>query len=138
MQFAQNKTMMKRMLWVGVFAAMAGSANAGCFDSLTTASSVNSKIRGMYVNAAGSSTYQYVILDKATCQASAGDATLGSGTKSAHYLAFKADDKTMLAVLLNAQATGAVVQFRLNPNPASVVDGYNQIAYVISPASALQ
>ncbi len=119
--------------WIGAVT----SANAGCLTSLTTTASVFSKVRGLYVAGGSTNPAHYLIVDKGTCQADAsGDVTLGAPTKSAHYLRLRDGDKVMLSTLLAAQAQGLIVQFRLMPG-APNADGYNEIAYVISPSSAI-
>lgn len=113
------------------------SASANCLNGREQGSSINSKVRGVYVNAAGASTEHYVILDKAACVADSGaDVLLGSGTKTHLYLRFKDADKALLSTLLAAQAQGAIVAFRMVPTTTAPPGGINDIAYVVSPASA--
>jgi hypothetical protein len=117
--------------------ASASIANAGCLDALTSTASIESVVRGFYVNAAAFGSEHYVILDKATCTASpsnGGDVVLGSLTKSSYFVRFNASDKFLLQTLMLAKTLGEPVRFRLAPttSPGPI----NDIAYVVSPADA--
>lgn len=106
---------------------------AGCLDGITTTTAVVSKVKG--IHAAKNNAVHYVILDKATCTApTSGDVTIGSATKASYYLYIDTTDKSLMATLLSAQARNEDVYFRLwHP----LHSNYNQLVYVISPASAV-
>jgi hypothetical protein len=116
---------------------MSNVASANCLAGREKGGSINSRVRGVYVNATTANTQHYVILDKATCVADSGvDVVLGSGTKTHLYLRFKDTDKALLSTLLAAQAQGTVVAFRMAPTSSAPAGDINDVAYVVSPASA--
>ena len=115
-----------------ILATISFEVSAGCLDGLTTTHMVHSKVQGLYIRKAGG--VHFVILDKVGCTAnSSGDVTISSNTKTHYYLYFDDNEKAILSILLSAQATGNAVSFRLGQN---VVEGYNQLLYVITPQKA--
>jgi len=114
-----------------IFFLSPGLAQAGCLDDLTATRHIYSKIRG-FVSRPDQDAIHYVILDKATCTTGGSDVTLGDYTKSKYYLYFNNDDNFLQSTLLTAYTKGEIVNFRLS----TAGNGYNKIAYVVSPSSA--
>jgi hypothetical protein len=124
-------SMLKAGLLLAV--AVASPVSAGCLDGLTTTSTITSKVKAMHVKY-GQGSAHYVILEPEACKAAAsGDATLGANTKASHQLRISSADSALLDVLLRAQEHDRTISFRLVPG--APVGDFNEISYVISPAS---
>jgi len=115
---------------------ISANVNAGCLDDVSSTTTIYSKIKGFYIGKDNAdSSLHTVILDKKNCSALAsGDTELASSTKNHYYLIFRAQDQTLFATLLSAQARDIEVEFRIAA-PYSNANA-NTIAYVISPAKA--
>lgn len=116
---------------VCTLALFAHSSFAGCFDNVTHVTAVNSKIKGFYVNEAG--TVHYVILDRDNCTVtSTGTLELAPVTKNHYYLSIDDNNTFMLSTLLAAYAQDQEVHFRLFHGN----ENYNKLIYAVAPSSA--
>lgn len=105
---------------------------SGCLDNLTTAQTISSKVKGIYINSPSWRGNHYVILDRESCSASGSSEQLASGTKGDYYLMFEDGDKLLQSSLLMAYAKGEIVKFRIG----ATVNNYNKINYIIVPFDA--
>ena len=108
---------------------LTGISNAACLEGLSGSDSINSKIRGFYLNPTNT---QYVILDKANCSAFGGNTALANGTITHYYLEFDSTNTFLASSLLTAYAKGELVEFRVG----GITGSYNKIAYIILPAGS--
>jgi len=123
--------MIKKLLTLSLF-ALTTNAYAGCLDDISTTSKVTTTIKGFFSKASTISTTSFIIIDKATCQASSGSTLLGTGTQANYYLSFDSSDVLLWETMMMAYKRDEKIDLTILPD----VNGYNKIAYVMTPSGA--